>query len=105
MKIYHLNTCDTCRAARKALPEALLVEIREDGISKETLTAWLAALGAETLINKKSKTWRALDDAEKSSDPLTLLLQHPTLMKRPVIERDGDLFVGWGADTKAALLD
>jgi arsenate reductase len=44
-----------------------------------------------------------LDEAARARPPLELLAEHPTLMKRPVIERDGSLHLGWAKDVQAAL--
>ena len=103
MKIYHLKTCDTCRKAIKALkatgqaPE--LIDVRADGVEAATLERFEAALGYEALVNKKSTTWRGLTEDQKSNlsreTAIELLLEHPTLMKRPVIEQNGALSVGW----------
>ncbi|MEM6626115.1 MAG: ArsC/Spx/MgsR family protein, partial [Pseudomonadota bacterium] len=57
------------------------------------------AVGADALVNKRSTTWRGLSDADKASaesgDAAALLMANPTLIKRPVIEADGDVHVGW----------
>ena len=55
------------------------------------------------LLNRKSTTWRGLDAAEREEAPITLLLRHPTLMKRPVIQGK-KLKLGWGADVQAVHL-
>jgi len=55
------------------------------------------------LLNTRSTTWRGLDEAERAKDPLSLLAAHPTLMKRPLIDRNGELFLGWTKDVQAAL--
>jgi len=64
-----------------------------------TLTALENALGYEALVNKRSTTWRGLSETQKSTldrdTALHLLEQNPTLMKRPVIERDGQMTIGW----------
>lgn len=103
MKIYHLKTCDTCRKAIKALRAAghdpQLHDVRADGLGKATIETLEAALGYEALVNKKSTTWRGLSDDEKSGvsreSAIELLAANPTLMKRPVIDNDGELTVGW----------
>jgi len=103
MKIYHLKTCDTCRKAIKALRTAghdpELIDVRADGVDVATLEKFEAALGYEALVNKKSTTWRGLSDAQKANlsreTAVDLLREHPTLMKRPVIENNGALSLGW----------
>lgn len=98
MKLYGLKNCDSCRAARKALPQAEFVDVRDSGVPGGVLEAALAQFGA-ALVNSRSTTWRALDEGERARPPLDLLVDHPTLMKRPLIV-DGDRMVlGW---TKAA---
>ncbi len=103
MKIYGIKNCDTCRKAVKALAVELH-DVRDAPLSAAQLTEFYTALG-EGLVNKRSTTWRNLDAEERQQDPIALLQKHPTLMKRPVIERDGQLFLGWTKEVQAALLD
>jgi len=107
MIIYGLKTCDTCRKARKALETAghdvSFHDVREAPLSVEERQRFHAEFG-EALINRRSTTWRALDEAARSRDPLTLLAEVPTVMKRPVIATEDRLYLGWGKDVQAALL-
>ncbi len=102
VKIYGLKNCDNCRKAKKAL-EGELHDVRATPLSLEELERFLAAFG-DALLNTRSTTWRGLDEASRTGDVLSLLQQHPTLMKRPLIERDGELFLGWSKDVQAQLL-
>ncbi len=103
MRIYGLKACDTCRAAMKALPGAVLVDVRAEPLGAADIARFLEAFG-EALVNKRSTTWRGLDEAERAGAPEALLSEHPTLMKRPVIEEEGGaLHLGWGKDVQAAL--
>ncbi len=102
MIVYGIKTCDTCRKAVKAL-DAPLRDIRAEPLSADERTAFFAEFG-EALLNTRSTTWRGLSEAERARDPDALLADHPTLMKRPVIAVEGKLYLGWGAETKAALL-
>jgi len=109
MKIYHLKTCDTCRKAIKALRVAGhaldLCDVRAYGVDLDTLKKIEAALGYEALVNKKSTTWRGLSEDQKSNltaiTAIALLSEHPTLMKRPVIENNGAYTVGWSKAIQA----
>lgn len=103
MKIYGIKTCDTCRKARKALPEADFVDVREDGLPAELLQDFWDSLG-EALLNKRSTTWKTLSEEARSGDPLALISANPTLMKRPVIDANGQLYLGWTAAVQAKLL-
>lgn len=102
MILYGLKTCDTCRKARKALPEAAFVDVRDDGVPADVLAAAQAQFG-EKLLNTRSTTWRGLDEAERARAPLALLADHPTLMKRPLIVAGDDMYLGWDKATQAAL--
>lgn len=107
MQLYGIKTCDTCRKALKAIEAAGLDvsfhDVRAEPLSDDALQRFLDHFGTD-LLNTRSTTWRGLSDAERAEDPLSLLKVHPTLMKRPLIERDGALFLGWKADTQAKVL-
>lgn len=109
MQIIGLKNCDTCRRAVKeataAGREAKLRDLRENPLSSAEISQFLAKFGADALINRKSTTWRGLDDKARALEPAQMLAAYPSLMKRPVIIADnGALYLGWGADVKAALL-
>lgn len=103
LTVYHLKTCDTCRKAIKALTAAgqdlTLVDVRADGVPRETLADIEAKLGWKTLLNTRSTTWRSLPEADKvdmdAAKALDLMAKHPTLIKRPVIVRGDAVTVGW----------
>ncbi|MGR3758941.1 ArsC/Spx/MgsR family protein [Roseobacteraceae bacterium NS-SX3] len=102
MRIFGLKNCDTCRKALKQLPDFRLVDVRNDGIPDDLLQAAFDTFGGK-LLNSRSTTWRNLDEDERTRPPLELLREHPALMKRPLIEKDGQLYLGWGKDTQQAL--
>ncbi len=102
MRIFGLKNCDTCRKAIKSLPNAALVDVRDMPLDDDMLKQALALFG-EALVNTRSTTWRGLSDAERAHPPFELLRTHPALMKRPLVEANGALYLGWTKDTKAAL--
>lgn len=102
MLIYGLKTCDTCRKALKSLPQARLVDVRAEGVPAAVLARAHDQFGA-ALINTRSTTWRGLSETERARPPRDLLADHPTLMKRPLIAEGERLYLGWGAETRAAL--
>ncbi len=102
MIIYGLKNCDTCRKAMKALPQAELRDVRNDGVPEDVLREALERFGG-TLLNTRSTTWRGLDDAARAKDPLVLLGEHPALMKRPLIAVDNQLFLGWSKEVEGAV--
>ena len=112
MKLYGIKTCDTCRKALKVLEAAgktvTYIDLRADGVTAEDIDRWLAAVGWEVLLNRRSTTWRELTDADKAEPDAdkakALMLAHPTLIKRPVVEVDGKIVVGFGKAQQADLL-
>ncbi len=96
VQIYGLKNCDNCRKAKKALGGDLQ-DVRENPLTREQLERFFEAFG-RALLNTRSTTWRGLDETQRAGDALALLQEHPALMKRPVIERDGELFLGWSKE-------
>ena len=112
MKLFGLKTCDTCRKALKALEQAgqpvTFVDLRGEDFSTEDLDRWLACVDWDVLLNRRSTSWRALGETEKenldANKARALMLANPTLIKRPVIERNGDVLVGFGKAQQQQLL-
>jgi arsenate reductase (glutaredoxin) len=114
MDIYGIKTCDTCRKARKWLDQAGLNyrwhDLREQTPDESTLRRWLDEVGVDKLVNRRSTTWRGLDDADReraasAGGALVLLREHPTLIKRPVIETGEVVLVGFTDQTGTSLLE
>ena len=107
MRVFSLKSCDTCRKALAEMRTAGLapevIDVRAGGVAPADRAAMVAALG-EAVLNRRSTTWRGLSEAERGGDPESLLAAHPTLMKRPVIERDGQWTVGWTNDVRSQVL-
>lgn len=107
MKVYSLKNCDTCKKALKWLDAEGIAyanhDVRADGVTADWVKPVVDALGWEVALNRRSTTWRGLTDVDKDGIDTTkaveLILEHPTLMKRPVIV-SGDTVV-CGFDTKA----
>ncbi len=102
MKLYGLKNCDTCRKALKALENVAFVDVRADGVPPEVMARAFDEFG-DALLNSRSTTWRSLDADERARAPLELLADHPTLMKRPLIEAGDALYLGWTKDVQEAL--
>lgn len=115
--LYGIKTCDTCRKARRLLDDRGIDyryhDLREDGLDRHRLEAFLARTDWQSLLNTRSTTWRQLDDADKQNldaeSATALMLEHPTLLKRPVLECDDDhdnaFVVGFDKTRYAALSD
>ncbi len=104
--VFGLKNCDSCSKAQAWLKEHAIDyefrDIRTEGVDKEQLKRWMGSPLAVMLINRRSTTWRNLTGAEKElseSNPAEILHKHPTLIKRPVVERGGRLLqVGFSAN-------
>ncbi len=110
--LYGIANCDTVKRARTALDEAGIAyrfhDFRKDGLAAERVSDWVTALGLDTVLNKRGTTWRQLDAGLKAEveggAAERVLAAHPSLIKRPVFERDGELRVGFAKADVASIL-
>lgn len=112
MIMYGIPNCDTVKKAQKFL-EANEIEFefhnfKKQGLNLETVQKWLESQPIEVLVNKRSTSWKQLTDTQKeqllSEEDLTVLTEMPTLIKRPVLETDAKLLVGFKADEYQQIL-
>jgi arsenate reductase (glutaredoxin) len=109
--LYGIPNCDTMKKARTWLElhgvEYRFHDYRRDGADPGKLASWAKAVGWETLLNRAGTTFRKLPDRAKrnldESKALKLLQQQPSMIKRPVLERDGRLIVGFTPEKYSAL--
>jgi Spx/MgsR family transcriptional regulator len=113
LAFYGLKTCDTCRKALKALDakgaDVAFHDVRAEGVPRRLVEKWAKAAGWENLLNKSSTTWRELPEKDKANvdekKAIALMAAHPTLIKRPVIEKGAtQIYVGWSDATQKAVL-
>ena len=94
LTVYGINNCDTvkkaCNWLSKNKVEFQFHDFRKDGLTKSKVQRWVKSIDWETLLNRRGTTWRKLPDSEKESinktRALSLMVEQPTLIKRPVIE-------------------
>ena len=108
VRLFGLKSCDSCRAAIRAMASAMIeveiFDVRTDGVPGDILHMALEQLGEDRLVNRQSRSWRELDQAQRQAPALELLTANPTLVKRPlVVTGEGRCLVGWNDDTRAAL--
>ena len=108
--LHGIPNCDTCRKARKWLDAAGVDhefhDFRKDGLEAGAVAAWSAELGLDKLVNRRGTTWRNLTDDQKArleTAPTDLLVENPTLLKRPVIDLGDRRLVGFDASVTSAL--
>ncbi len=101
-KLYGISNCDQVRAARNWLDDAGIkyqfVDFRREGIKRNLVVGWLDSCG-DALINRRSSTWRQLNDDQKAiaerEQLAQLLVEHPTLIKRPVLVSNHSILLGF----------
>ncbi|WP_166269504.1 ArsC family reductase [Marinobacter caseinilyticus] len=110
MKIYGIKNCDTVKKARKWLDEHGIDhhfhDVKKDGLSPEQLGQWEQKVGWERLLNRSGTTWRKLPaevrDNISAQSAHDLMLDNPSIIKRPVVERGATISVGFNAEEWAA---
>ena len=101
--IYGIKNCDTMKKARAWLDDngiaASFHDYKTAGITRDRLEGWTKAVGWEVLLNRAGTTFRKLPEAAKedlSADrAIALMLEQPSMIKRPVLEGGGELIVGF----------
>jgi Spx/MgsR family transcriptional regulator len=101
--IYGIKNCDTMKKARTWLEEHDVAhdfhDYKASGIDRAHLEKWTQEAGWETVLNRAGTTFRKLpDDARENLDrekAIALMLEQPSMIKRPVVEADGKLLVGF----------
>ena len=108
--IHGIKACDTMKKARDWLdahgvPYAFH-DYKTQGIVPAVLQGWAATVGWETLLNRSGTTFRGLPDADKTglneARAIALMVAQPSMIKRPVLDVDGALVVGFKLETYAA---
>jgi len=102
LTVYGIKQCDTVRKALKWLDqrgiEHRFHDFRSDGLTAELLQTWLDSDFSGKLVNRRSTTWRQLSETQRQSEGealLNLLLQFPTLIKRPVFVQEQIVAIGF----------
>ncbi len=109
--IYGIKNCDTMKKARNWLEERGIAhrfhDYKAEGIDRAHLECWSDDKGWETLLNRAGTTFRKLSDADKADlsrdKAIDLMLSQPSLIKRPVLETESGITVGFKPEIYAAL--
>lgn len=112
MKVYGIPNCNTVKKARAWLEEHGLAyefhDYKKQGVPEATLKAAMQQLGWEALVNRAGPTWRKLPEEVKSSvtdatAALAVMKAHASVIKRPLLERDGHFEAGFSEARYAGL--
>lgn len=101
--LYGIRNCDTMKKARTWLDghavEYRFHDYKIEGIDRAHLSGWCVALGWEAVLNRAGTTFRKLPDAERENldreKAIALMLANPSMIKRPILDRDGALTAGF----------
>lgn len=111
--LYGIPNCDTVKRARAWLAahgqDVAFHDFKKHGLERATAAAWLERLDWEVLVNRKGTTWRTLSEARRGAvidkaSALELMLEMPSVIKRPVLAWAGMLSVGFSDQRYAELL-
>ncbi|KPF63104.1 arsenate reductase [Porphyrobacter sp. AAP60] len=111
--LYGIPNCDTVKKARVWLDAQghayTFHDYKKEGADPAKVAAWIAAAGLDVVVNRKGTTYRKLSDADKalatdSHTAVALLVQQPSIIKRPIVEFSGGILVGFKEDEWSAVL-
>jgi Spx/MgsR family transcriptional regulator len=108
--LYGIRNCDTMKKAWTWLDQHGVAygfhDYKKQGIDRETLSRWAREVGWEVLLNRSGTSFKALPDADKQdlteAKAIGLMIAQPSMIKRPVLEGDGPLMVGFKLEAYAA---
>lgn len=112
LTVYGIKSCDTCRNARKFLADKNIEhhfhDLRDDGLDIQTLERWAERMGWQKLLNRSSLTWRKIPEVDRANmsrdKAMAAMIDRPTLIKRPVLEGDHFIAVGFSEKRFAEFL-
>lgn len=103
--LFGIKNCDTIKKARNWLTENSIEhqfhDYRVDGLEQIQLERWCNELGWEQVLNRRGTTWRKLPDEIKNTidknSAITLMLEQPSMIKRPLLESGTQRLLGFKA--------
>lgn len=101
--LYGIKNCDTMKKARTWLDDHGVAyafhDYKAKGIDRESLQLWCAKAGWETVLNRAGTTFKKLSEEDRTDlsedKAIDLMLKQPSMIKRPVLDKDGALLVGF----------
>jgi len=105
--LYGIPNCDTMKKARKWLDRKGVAyefhDYKKLGIDEKTLRGWVNQVGWEVLLNRRGVMWRKVPDEVKAAideaSAIRLMLETPSIIKRPVLDTGKSLHVGFSDET------
>ncbi len=108
LTVYGLRKCSTCRDATAFLKdkgiEHRFVDVRAEGIDDASVARWAGAVGLDQLLNRRGLMWRKIPAEERTdldeAGSIDLMVRYPSLIKRPLFDRDGTIKVGFTPEVR-----
>jgi arsenate reductase (glutaredoxin) len=107
LKVYGIPNCNTVKKALDWLKAEKIAfefhDFKKEGVTKTLLSNWSKQVGTDVLINKRGTTWRTFSPEQQAAAAIkagavSLMMEKPSLIKRPIVERNGTvLSVGFEA--------
>lgn len=111
--LYGIPHCDTVKKARVWLDKHRQAytfhDYKKEGVDPDKLAGWIAAAGLDMVVNRKGTLFRALSESDKAAaaeghTAVALLVQHPSIIKRPIAEHPRGILAGFKEDEWSAAL-
>ena len=107
MILYGISNCDTVKKAKNWLEthniDYQFHDFRKQGLDANTINQWLQSVSWDKILNKRSTSWRNLDpfiqQTVNETNIVDLLIENPTLIKRPVMDVNDTITLGFNSDT------
>jgi arsenate reductase (glutaredoxin) len=105
--VYGIPNCDSVKKARMWMTDHgvdyVFHDFKKQGVPPEAIDLWLQHVSWDVLVNRKGTTWRKLDAAQQASivdntSARALMLEHASVIKRPVVVKDQTVIVGVNPD-------
>ena len=77
-------------------------DYKKMGVSESKIQDWLTQKPWDVLINRAGTTWKKLSEEEKATDEISatkLMMEKPSMIKRPIIENNKIVVMGFNVDT------
>ncbi len=101
--VYGIKACDTMKKARSWLEangvDYSFHDYKAQGVTPERLAVWIAQVGWEKVLNRNGTTFRKLAEDDRADltaeKAIRLMVANPSMIKRPIIESEGALVLGF----------
>ena len=112
LQIYGIKNCDTVKKALGFLTKHNINyefhDFKKEPPTKKQIEQWLQQIDWKVLLNMRGMTWRRLAESEKENinktKAIKLMLEQPSIIKRPVLKVSNKIIVGFSEDDYKKLL-